>query len=178
MKVIALLRGINVGGNKKISMPELCNLLKKTGFTEVETYINSGNLIFESEKMEFPKLEDLLEKKIQGHFGFPVDIILRSATQWKNYAQDRPFPSAARSRPNLLLLGLAKESFNKNISKELLEKALFGENIKIIQDAIWVDFANGIGKSKLTPAWFDKIVGSKVTMRNWNTVLKLVDLLK
>ncbi len=175
--MVALLRGINVGGNKKIPMSELCNLAIKAGLLEVRSYINSGNLIFEAGNLKANFVVTLLEKAIEKHFEFQVDVIVRTKTQWKKYTAGSPFSAAERSRPNLLQLGLSKLPSNKDLPEKLLERASQGEKIELVGDAIWVDFAGGIGKSKLTPTLFDKAAGSPVTMRNWNTVLKLGEML-
>lgn len=178
MKMVALLRGINVGGNRKILMPELCALATKVGLTEVRHYINSGNIVFDAGKLKPDQVVSLLEQAIEKHFGFQVDVIVRIATQWKKYAAGSPFPDAAKERPNLLMLGLCKDRCNTNIAAQLSERASQGERIEPVGDAIWVDFVAGIGKSKLTPAFFDKAAGSPVTMRNWNTVQKLEEMLR
>lgn len=177
MKMVALLRGINVGGNRKVPMVQLCEVAKKAGFTDVATYIQSGNLVFEAGKLKADQVADRLEEAIEKNFGFSVDLIVRTATQWKKYSAGSPFASAARVRPNLVHLGLSKLPFPANTATQLVERALHGEKIKVVGDAIWVDFAKSVGQSKLTPAWFDKVTGSTVTMRNWNTVLKLEELL-
>ena len=74
-------------------------------------------------------------------------------------------------------VGLSKSPLKGVLIETLTEKALYGERIKIVGDAIWVDFAKSVGNSKLTPAVFDRAAGSTVTMRNWNTVLKLNEML-
>jgi uncharacterized protein (DUF1697 family) len=178
MMMIALLRGINVGGYKKVPMSELCALATKVGFTKVCSYINSGNLVFEAGKLKSNQVEGRLEKAIEKQFGFHVDVIVRTATQWKKYASGSPFPNAERSRPNFLHLGLSKLPCSKDLLTKLSERATLGEKIKLEGGAIWVDFLGGAGKSKLTPVLFDKIAGSPVTMRNWNTVQKLVEVLE
>ena len=173
MKMVALLRGINVGGNRKVPMPKLIEIVKNAGFTEVQTYINSGNLVFEVKKIK-PELVALkLEKVIENEFKFKVDVIVRTKAQWKKYSVCSPFPAAESIRPNMLHLGLAKNPLNENIAQSLDEKARNGEKIKVIGDAIWIDFAKSVGNSKLSPVALDKAAGSSVTMRNWNTVLKL-----
>lgn len=177
MKLVALLRGINVGGNRKVPMPTLIALAKSSGFTNVKSYINSGNLVFETATVSTKLAGVKLELAIARELGFHVDVIVRSKTQWKKYASSSPFPDAASNRPKMLHLGLAKLRFKADIADRLLEKALQGERISIVGDAIWVDFANSVGKSKLTPAAFDKAAGSMVTMRNWNTVIKIGDML-
>ena len=175
--MIALLRGINVGGNRKVPMPTLRLAAAKAGFTQVETYINSGNLIFEAEKMGAREAEDRLEKKILQQFGFPVDVLVRTAKQWKKYAASTPFADAAKARPNLLMLGLSKRPCARKAVDALNERAGKSERLTWVKGAIWVDFAEGAGKSKLTPAWFDKAAGSPVTLRNFRTVLKLLEML-
>ena len=177
MKMLALLRGINVGGNRKVSMSELQSVAVEIGFTKVETYINSGNLVFESRKLSAAKASEQLEKAIEKHFGFPVDVVVRTAKQWNTYASENPFPKAADSRPNLLMIGLPKLPLAKNTFEILVERSAKNEQIKIVNDVIWVDFANGSGKSKLTPLWFEKASGSPVTLRNWRTLLKLEEIL-
>jgi uncharacterized protein (DUF1697 family) len=177
MKMVALLRGINVGGNRKVPMPELCAAAIEAGLTEVKSYIQSGNLVFHAGKLNVNQATLLLEKAIEDRFGFPVDVMVRTAVQWKKYASGSPFPGAARARPNLLHLGLSKFPCNKNIAEALKEVAVSGEKIKLVGDAIWIDFAAGVGKSKLTPAALDKAAGSAVTMRNWNTVSKINEML-
>ena len=177
MKMVALLRGINVGGNRKVPMLKLIALAEDSGFTEVKSYINSGNLVFEVGKMKPDQVAAKLEKAIEKEFGFKVDVIVRTVSQWKKYSAGGPFQSAESARPKMLHLGLSRAPLRGDITPALLERAMNGEKIKIVNDAIWVDFAKSVGNSKLTPAVFDKAAGSIVTMRNWNTVLKLWEML-
>lgn len=177
MKMVALLKGINVGGNKRVPMPKLIALAEASGLTEVQSYINSGNLLFEASKMKPEQVEKGLEKAIEKEFGFKVDIIVRTASQWKKIYGGSPFPIAESTRPKMLHLGLAKDAIKGNITATLIERAVNGEKIKVVGDAIWVDFGKSVGNSKLTPAVFDKAAGSTVTMRNWNTVVKLNEML-
>src|SRR5262245_50992702 len=115
MKMVALLRGVNVGGNRKVPMTELCALATKSGLTEVKHYINSGNLVFEAGKMKADQVATLLEKAIEKHFGFYVDVIVRTAAQWKKYTAGSPFPVAERSRPKFLHLGLSRLPCQKDL---------------------------------------------------------------
>ena len=178
MKMLALLRGINVGGNRKVPMKELCALAEELELKEVQSYIQSGNLTFEAGKMKPNDVCTALEASIEKHFGFSVEVLVRTASQWNKYSAKSQFPDASREHPHLLHLGLSKRPPHKDLAERLKEKALHGEKIKIIGDAIWVDFQGGVGKSKLTPAVFDRAAGSTVTLRNWNTVLKLREILK
>lgn len=177
MRMVALLRGINVGGNKKVPMPELCALAKRIGLTEVCSYINSGNLVFEAGKLKSAQVESVLEKSIVKRFGFHVDVIVRTSTQWNKYVAESPFTKAEPSRAKILHLGLSKLPCNKDLPKELSKRATLGEKIKLVGNAIWVEFPEGVGKSKLTPVLFDKVAGSPVTLRNWNTVQNINEII-
>lgn len=178
MKMVALLRGINVGGNRKIPMSQLCSVAMEAGLKEVQHYIQSGNLVFDAEDKKAEQVVALLEKGIEKSFGFQVDVVVRTKTQWKKYSSGSPFPKAEKERPNLLLLGLSKRPCNKDGVSKLVERATQGEKVSLVGDAIWVDFAESVGLSKLSPAVFDRAAGSTVTMRNWNTVLKLDEMLE
>lgn len=176
MRFIALLRGINVGGNKKVPMAELRAISEKLGFKNIHTYIQSGNLVFETQGGG-PEIAAKLETAIPKHFGFSVDVIVRSEKQWSRYLSTCPFEDAVQVRANLVLLGLAKGPLAKDLVSTLKAKAAAKERIQVIGDALWIDFGNGVGRSKLTPQVLDRAAGSSVTMRNWRTVTKLGEML-
>jgi uncharacterized protein (DUF1697 family) len=172
---IALLRGINVGGKKIVPMADLRRLAEKLGFEQVATFIQSGNLVFSSE-MKPAQAEAALETAIESRFGFPVEVIVRTETQWRKYAAGSPFVEAQSERPKLLLLGLSKQRPKAGAAEALRKAAAAGERVEIRGDAIWIDFHTSIGQSKLTPAVLDRAVGSTVTARNWNTLQKLAEM--
>ena len=165
--MLALLRGINVGGNKKVPMAELRSVATTLGFTAVQTYIQSGNLVFGT-----------LEQAIQAHFGFPVPVVCRTLTQWERYAQGSAFPDAETERPNLLHLGLAKSTAIPGAAEALARYATAGERFHLEGDTLWLDYVAGVARSKLTPVALDRAWGSIVTARNWNTVQALLPLLR
>jgi uncharacterized protein (DUF1697 family) len=172
---IALLRGINVGGNKIIPMSDLRALAAQIGWDHVQTYIQSGNLVFAA----FGRasvLETQLEQAIERHFKVTVPVIVRAAADWARYAEGNPFPEAVKSEPNHVLLALCKAPPRPGTASALEERAEGGERVVQASDALWIHFAGGIGRSKLSPAVLDRIAGSTVTARNWSTVLKLREL--
>ncbi len=172
---IALLRGINVGGNNKIPMTRLREMGEELGWQNVQTYIQSGNVVLRA-KGTPAKVEQQLEDAIKEEVGLSISVIVRDATAWATYAKKNPFPNEAASTPNFLHLCLSKSKPNKDAVKLLQEKAAAGEQIKFVGDALYIHFAGGVGKSKLTPTILDRAVGSPVTARNWRTVLKLAEL--
>lgn len=175
--LIALLCGINVGGNKKVPMAELRDLATGLGYRHVETYIQSGNLLFATD-FGTAAVEVALEQAIEQRFGFSVEVIVRTAEQWRRYAAGSPFPDAEAARPNLLLLAASKRPLKPGAAEALRAAATSGERIEATTDAIWIDFPAGIGSSKLTPVVLDRAAGSTVTARNWRTVQRIVEMVR
>ncbi len=169
---IALLRGINVGGRNMIPMPELRSLCAELGWQHVQSYIQSGNLVFQAQSTP-TKLETELEHAIERRFGLSIQIIVRAAAVWPDYVRDNPFPDASESEPNAVMLALSKLAPKADAVQKLQERAVNKERIIQVRDALWLHFAAGVAKSKLSPALLDRLVGSPVTARNWRTVLKL-----
>jgi uncharacterized protein (DUF1697 family) len=175
-RFIALLRGINVGGHAKVPMAELRDLCVKLGWRDVRTYINSGNIVFESAE-EAPVLEAALEKAIAGTFGFAPAVIVRSASRLKTLAAANPFPAASESEPGRVLLGLSKEAPKAGAAAAIQAKAAAGETVVEAGGALWFHYPGGAGTSKLTPALIDRAAGSPLTARNWRTISKLQEML-
>lgn len=175
---IALLRGINVGGNKMIPMAELRTLCSGLGFADVQTYIQSGNVIFSSDekKITAAALETRLEKAIAERFGFHVDTLVRAATEWPALIKGNPFIEACEKEPQYVLMTLAKRTPNPDAVAALRERAKDGERIEAAGTAIWFHHPGGSARSKLTPSLIDRLVGSPVTGRNYRTVIKLGEL--
>jgi uncharacterized protein (DUF1697 family) len=169
--LIALLRGINVGGHKKVPMADLRALCPALGFCDAQTYIQSGNLVFTAGGAS--KAAEKLEQAIAKRFGFPVDVIVRTAAQWATYAARPPFPAACNEEPNRVLLVLSKAPPKAGALTELSERATAGEKIASAEDAIWIYYPGDLAKSKVTPGLIDRAIGSPVTTRNWKTVCAL-----
>ncbi len=172
---IALLRGINASGHNKVPMTELRSLCLELGWGDVQTYIQSGNLVFTA-NTNAAKLEEELEGAITRRFGLAISIIVREAGDWPAYVRGNPFPDASASAPKSVMLALGKAPPKEDAVDKLRERASNGERIEQVEDALWFHFAQGVANSKLSPALLDRLVGSPVTTRNWNTVLKLQEM--
>ena len=170
---VALLRGINVGGNNQIPMAGLCSLCSGIGWMEVRNYIQSGNLVFSARDTSTVVLEKQLEQAIHKQFNLTIPVIVRAGAKWPAYVKNNPFPAASKKEPNLVMLGLSKAPPKPDAAKLLRERATNGERIEQVGDALWIHFRNGVAGSKLSPALFDRLVASPVTLRNWRTVLTL-----
>lgn len=172
---IALLRGINVGGHNKVPMAELRGLCEELGWAEVRSYVQSGNLVFEAAG-EPASLEAELERAIERTFELSIPVVVRAAADWPAYVAGNPFPGASESAPNAVMLALSKAPPKAGAVAGLLERAVNGERVERVGDALWIHYAGSSARSKLSPGLLDRLVGSPVTTRNWRTVLKLDEL--
>jgi uncharacterized protein (DUF1697 family) len=169
---IALLRAVNVGG-RKLPMAELRALCEgELGWEDVETYIQSGNLVFRG-KGSAAALESTLEEAIEARFALDVPVVVRTAAQWAACASANPFADAARDEPNRLQLLVSKRPPKADAAETLRARAQAGEKVEAAGGALWLHYPEGVGTSKLTPALIDKACGSPTTGRNWRTVVKL-----
>lgn len=171
-RFIALLRGINVGGRAKVPMAEFRALCEGFGWKDVASYIQSGNVVFDSAGKP-PALEKALEQALLARFGFEPAVIVRSAGDWKACAEANPFPDESEKEPNRVQLGLSKSKPKTGAAEALQARAAAGERVRSAGGALWFHYPAGIGTSKLTPALVDRLAGSPLTARNWRTVTKL-----
>ena len=175
LRYVALLRGINVTGRNKIPMADLRAMAEELGWENPETYIQSGNLVFEAHGLP-AALESALEAAITRKLALAIPVIVRAAAGWEAYVRGNPFPAAAEARANLLHLGLSKRAPDAGAAAAIQARATQGEQVRVVGDALWIDYPEGVGRSKLTPALLDRLVGSPVTARNFRTVLKLAEM--
>jgi uncharacterized protein (DUF1697 family) len=175
-RMVALLRAVNVGG-RKLPMAELRTLCAGLGWADVATYIQSGNLVFTaSGKAE--AIEAILEKAIASEFSLDVPVIVRSKAEWTKYQAENPFPKEAKDEPNRLMLVVTKRPPAAGAAEAIEARAKDGERVRQAGDALWFHYPNGAGTSKLTPSLVDRAVGSPGTARNYNTVVKLKEMLE
>lgn len=176
MKYIALLRGINVGGHKKILMADLRELLLKNGLKNVQTYIQSGNVIFESD--ENPTvLSKNISTYIYKEYLFEVPVLIKTDTEWEYALNNNPFimDDTAVETKKLYITFLSETPLEENI--ELMEELDYSPDIFIIKkDLVYSHYPNGAGRSKMTINVFERKLKVNATSRNWNTMIKLFSL--
>jgi uncharacterized protein (DUF1697 family) len=173
-RIIALIRGINVRSTRKLPMAELRTACAEKGLGEVQTYIQSGNLILDHGSAS--EVETSLESLIHARFGHDVPVIARTAAQWRALIDACPFPEEAGAAPRALHLLVCKKSPEKDTVDALRERAKHGEKIAAWGSEIAIHFTNGAADTKLSPTLIDRLVGSPATARNWNTVRKLMEM--
>ncbi|HMB73226.1 MAG TPA: DUF1697 domain-containing protein [Gammaproteobacteria bacterium] len=174
---VALLRGINVGGRHKVPMAQLRAVCLNIGCADVRTYIQSGNLVV-TVSVSAAELETKLESAIEREFGFVVPVIARSDSRWEHYVRMNPLIDDAQRDASRVLLVVSKLPPGRDAVARLRTVAAHEERIEQQSDAIWIYYASGIGRSKLTPSLLDRHVGSPVTARNWRTALRLEQIVR
>jgi uncharacterized protein (DUF1697 family) len=163
---IALLRAVNVGGTGKLPMADLRRLAEDAGFTDVETYIQSGNLLLTSDEAE-AEVGATLESTLEQHLGKPVGVMVRTPSELRGVLDGNPFPDAPGNRVLVTFLPAAPPSD----ALETVSRADDGEQVRTGRRALYVYYPNGMGRSKLRiPA------AAAGTARNLNTVAKLVQM--
>lgn len=173
---IALLRGINVGGKRKILMTDLKSLCETLDLKNVKTYIQSGNLIFNSDRKN-DEIENDLEKAIKANFGFDVPVIIRSVKELETTINKNPFTEKLVDI-NQLHLTFLKEKPIKEAIEKTLSYHYKPDKFKIDNKEVFIICAGKYHKSKLTNTFFEKHLNVAATTRNWKTVLKLSELSK
>ena len=178
MLYISILRGINVGGHKKIKMADLKALYLELGFNDVTTYIQSGNVVFKSADTDIAYLIQTIENSILKQYGFEVPVIIRTADAWKNIVQNYPFDVNVLDNLTTVLVTLLSTKPTED-SVQILMAYVNNPDHLIIQDKnIYLYTPNGYGKTKLSNNFIEKKLGVKATTRNWKSMLKLYELSK
>ncbi len=171
---IVLLRGINVGGHKKVAMAELRAFAEELGFGEVRTLLQSGNLVFRSDgRIAAAALEKRLETEAARRLGLGTDFLARDAGEWTEVMSGNPFHEMAESDPSHLVVMLLKRAPDADAVKALRAVVRGPEVIFVEGRQAYVTYPAGIGDSRLTNAVIEKHLGTRGTARNWNTVVKL-----
>ncbi len=170
-RLVALIRGINVGSARKLPMADLRAACADVGFGTVETYIQSGNLVLDHD--DPPVAERALEDLISTRFGLDVPVVARTATAWGALIATCPFPIEAEAEPRKLHVLVCKRQPSEDAVDVLTERARDGEKVARWGDEIAIHFTNGVGVSRLLPALIDRLICTPTTARNWNTVLKV-----
>jgi uncharacterized protein (DUF1697 family) len=173
-RYISILRGINVGGNRKILMKDLKSLYEKLGFSKVETYIQSGNVIFETDqKLCNYELEQRIQQEIAKIFGFDVSVIVRTSGEWAESIAQNPFLKEENVDINRLHLTCLKELPAADLLEKIRNIQYPPDRYEIIGCNVFIFCAAGYGTSKLVNSLFESKLKVQATTRNWKTVMKL-----
>ena len=169
---ITLLRGINVGCKNKLPMKELIAILEECGFAEIQTYIQSGNVVLRSKPIKCATAASTIGKAISKKFAFQPQVLMITATDLKKAIENNPFPTDTGKALHFYFL--ATQPKNPNLDK-LESLRAESENFQLVDRVLYLHAPAGIGRSKLAAA-IEKNLNAPTTARNWNTVKKLAQM--
>jgi uncharacterized protein (DUF1697 family) len=170
---IALLRGINLASHNRVPMPQLREHLAELGYGEVRTVVQSGNLVLESSASAKQLAADL-QQAIAARFGVDTPVVLRTDAQLRKVVDDNPFPDAAAD-PKRYQVTFLESACPAAAAQTLRDADVAPERLHVAGREIYVWHVNGIQKSPAAKL-LERTLGRVGTARNWNTVLKLLEL--
>ena len=173
---IALLRGINVSGQKKIKMDRLQAIFEELNFSAVETYIQSGNVVFQSEGSDQFDLARLAKDKINETYGFDVEVIVFSHAEIKEVLDNNPFFDDRTKDPERFYVTFLSDKPSSDYIEKLKTFDYSPEEYHLINTTIYFFAANGYGRAKMNNNFFENKLKVFATTRNWKTINKLVEM--
>ncbi len=173
---IAFLRGINVGGHKKIKMADLRLLFEEIGYKNAMTYIQSGNVIFNSLDEDRGKLEYQISEAIKNHYGFEVPVLVKTTTEIKKILGTNPYNDPEDLASNKIYFVLLQEIPQKEDIETTSTIIFENEKFVITPECVFIRYDLGAGKAKCGINFFESKLKVATTSRNYRTMTKLLEL--
>lgn len=176
---VSILRGINVGGAKKILLNDLKNLYEELGFKKVTTYIQSGNVIFQSvDNLSDKELVGMIRNKISKIYGFDVPVVVRTTKEMQNTLMNNPFPGDKNLDIDKMHVTFLAELPIKEHLESLRKYDYSPERFEIVGKDVFLYCPNGYGIAKLSNTFIENKLKVSATTRNWKTVNTLAEMAK
>ena len=172
---VALLRGINVGGARTLPMPALAELFEEAGCTSVRTYIQSGNVVFAADDELGDNFRQHVAEAIERRFSMQVPIVLRTAQEMADAVGNNPFLAEGGDEKALHVAFLGDTPSADAIASLDADRSP-PDRFAVIGRDIYLHLPNGVARTKLTNAYFDSKLKTVSTLRNWRTVLTLLEM--
>jgi uncharacterized protein (DUF1697 family) len=173
---ISMLRGINVSGQKKIRMEDLRALYESLGLSAVQSYIQSGNVIFDSRKSDQRGLARSIADAIREDYGFDVPVVMRTAGEIQKVINNNPFTKNGNKDSGKLHVTFLSDIPTVSAVNKLEPPIAGSEELSVIGREIYLYCPDGYGRTKLTNAFFEKKLSMAATTRNWKTVNTLAEM--
>ncbi|NER18164.1 DUF1697 domain-containing protein [Spongiivirga citrea] len=170
---IALLRGINVSGQKKILMADLRAILEENGLSNVHTYIQSGNVVFQSREIKTNELAWKIKQCILSRYGFEVPVLVRTKEQLETILTNCPFKKEKLGKSYFTILHTPPDSLLIN---EVTTLSYEKEEFTITNECVYFFCEAGYGKAKFNNNFFEKKLKVAATTRNYKTMVKLIEM--
>jgi len=173
---ISLLRGINVSGKNRIGMSELKGLFESLSMTNVATYIQSGNVIFDRADQDPASLARSIEAEITRSFGASVSVFLRDNNQFQQIIENNPFLNQRNEDPEKLHVTFLSDSPSESVLSNLILPVGTPDEFMVYDKGIYLFCPNGYGRTKISNSFFERKLGLSATTRNWKTVMALYEI--
>lgn len=175
-KYLALFRGINVSGHNMIKMDALIKMLENMGFQNVETYIQSGNVFLESEEENAASIGFKIKQEITKVFGYDVPVVMVSKTDLVLCFKNNPFLKEKHCDIKKLYVAFISKELTGAAINDLKISNFKPDVAAIDSNRIYIKYAIGAGKTNLDQKYIEKKLNVVATIRNWNTVTKLLEM--
>jgi uncharacterized protein (DUF1697 family) len=173
--IICMLRGVNLG-KRRMKMEALRALYESLGLRDVQTLVQSGNVVFRSNQKNLAALTKKIETAIKREFGFYSDVVLRTATELRDTIGRNPFARRKGIEPGKFLVWFLLSDPGEEIRKQVRAVKTEPEELRIDGREVYIYFPNGMARPKMKWAAIEKILAVRGTGRNWNTVTKLLEM--
>lgn len=173
---LSILRGINVSGHRKLPMKELKALYGSLGFTEVQTYIQSGNAVFRASGTA-AKLAEQIEEAIRAQYGYEVPVIVVTQQELRAIVEENPFLGERDIETDKLHVTLLAEKPGNEAAAKLVDIDYSPDRFVLSGKAVYLYCPGGYGNTKLSNAFFENKLKVKATTRNWKTMNTLLDMM-
>ncbi|MGV3553220.1 DUF1697 domain-containing protein [Rhizobium sp.] len=170
---VALLYSIIIDARRRVAMSDLRAIAEGLGYTNCRTLVSTGNLVFESVDTSVSDIEQALEKAFAAFHGKHVDIIVVTADDWRTLVASNPFMEEAKSEPDRVSVRIMRDTLRHDPTDFLRPYQTAGERIAMTGRHVWIHFTGQASLSKLAGQLTPKRMGGIGTMRNWNTVRRL-----
>lgn len=174
--VISMLRAVNVGGHHKIKMDVLRDLYVSLKLRDPQTYVQSGNVVFQTNVKDLVLLARRIEQAIEQKFGFRPSVILRTTSELRDAIARNPFASRSGIEPSRLAVTFLAGEPAAEAGAKLLAIPAAPEELRLDGRELFTYFPNGMARPKLSWALVERTLAIPGTSRNWNTVAKLLEL--
>jgi uncharacterized protein (DUF1697 family) len=174
--IISMLRGINVGGHNRIKMDALRALYESLGLRNPQTYVQSGNVVFRTDKRDLAALAKRIEDAIERGFGFRPSVILRTTSELRDAIARNPFAKRSGIEPNKLLVNFLASDPGAEARKKVLSLKTEPEELRMHGRELYIYFPNGMARPKMSWAVLERTLKVPGTGRNWNSVTKLLEM--
>lgn len=174
---VALLYSVIIDSKRRVVMSDLRAIAEGLGYRNVRTLVSTGNLIFETGESSVPSIEQSLERAFASFHDKPVDIIVKTADDWRRLVASNPFPAESRDAPARVGIRVMRDPLRPDLAAFLRPYQTDGERVVIVDGHVWVYYPGRISLSKLAGQLTPRRMGGVGTARNWNTVKRLGEML-